>query len=414
MNSRFIILFFSFFIFSIESYAQSIKWNQPEVVPEKLYRENRRVLRFSGTANPGTQVRIRDNKVKMVFTNANVRWARIPQKHKVQFPVFASETGYLSFELYLPTTAVEIPLEIFRNGKWVPYRMTFDVPDQGKAKEFQVNEESFKSLKDDDDVKVEDFLSEYDKKEDMGQVVNDRGEWKSWVTGKIIIWGTLGLTYHNISEDVTAAVAPPAFGTSSGASFPSWEVGGEYRWNSQWKAEAAYINRAAKVSGTSAPLQNSEFNWTEFRAQLGYYPISFEKETSRWGLKGGLQMHDLPFAKQVTGTSYRIFNNDVTFLTIGANYETMFTKGWNYDATALFLYPVIVGNEFDVDSAYGLNASFSMVKEIIPALYLGGKIDAHWMTLATTHSSQVTAGTSVSADVKLWQLTPSFVLKAEF
>jgi hypothetical protein len=410
MYQRLVILFVSFFIFSIESYAQSIQWNQPEVVPEKLYRENRRVLRFSGTAQPGTQVRIRKNKVKMIFSKKNVRWARIPLKHKVQFPVIASETGYLSFELYLPTTAVEVPLEIFRNGKWVPYRMTFDVPDTGRAREFEVTEESFKSIHDDDNARVEDFLSDYDKKEDVGQVVNDRDDWKSWITGKVIVWGNLGFTYHSLTEDVTTA--SPKFGSSSGASFPSWELGGEYRWNSQWKAEAAYISRAGKVSGASTSLQNEDFNWTELRGQVSYYPLSYEKDNHRWGVKGGLQLHGIPFAKQVTGNAYRIYNNGVTFLTIGGNYETMNAKGWNYDATALFMYPVAVSSDFDTSSAYGLNGSFSMVKEIIPALYMGGKVDAHFMTLSTTHSSPAVG--SVGADITIWQITPSFVLKAEF
>lgn len=412
MIQRLVILFTCVFIFSIESYAQSIQWNQPEVVPEKLYRNNRRVLRFSGTASPGTQVRVRENKVKMIFSKTNVRWARIPQKHKVQFPVIASETGYLSFDLYLPTTAVEIPLEIFRNGKWIAYRFAFDVPDTGKADDFEFNEESFRTRRDEDNAKIEDFLSEYDKREDVGQVVNDRGEWKSWVTGKFIVWGSLGLMYSSMSQDLSPG---GDLGTMSSASFPTWEIGGEWRWNPQWKGEISYTNRAGSADPDgSYTLQNNDFNWTQFTAQGTYSPKSLEGSSSRWGIKGGVQMHDLPFAKQTSVNGYRIFTNSVTYLTIGGNYETMATKGWNIDANALFMYPVMADNEFDIDSGYGLNANFGMFKEIVPALYLGGKVDFHWLTMETTSNSLTLIGQKVTGDLNLMQLTPSFVLRAEF
>lgn len=413
MSRHLWILFFCISIFSVESYAQSIQWNQPEVVPEKLVRDKRRVLRFSGTSRPGTQVRVRDNKVKMIFSKNNIRWARIPTKHRVQFPVIASETGYLSFELYLPTTAVEIPLEVFRNGKWVPYRMSFDVPESGKADQFTFLEESFKTRRDEENVKVEDLLSEYDRAEDRGQIVNsgDRSEWKSWVTGKFFVWGSLGFMYYNLDQTLS-----PGFelGTMGGLSFPTWEIGAEYRWNTMWKAELSYINRAGDAEADGAyTLQNSDFNWTELRGQVAYFPVSWEKETHRLGIKGGLQMHEVPFIKQTNTNTARIYNNSMTFVSIGAAYETMNREGWNYDASALFLYPVLVDDDFDADSAYGLNLNFSMLKEIIPALYLGGKADFHYMTMDTTHKA-IGGATTVNADLTLWQLTPSFILKAEF
>lgn len=408
-------LVLSFFV-ATPAFAQTIQWNQPEVVTEKLMRDNRRVLNFSGTATAGTQIRVRDNKVKMIFNKKNTRWARLPQKHRVQFPVIASETGYFSFQLYLPTTDVEIPLEIFRKGKWVPYKFSFEVPKEGAADNFRFVEESFKFRSEQDSAKVEDFLSEYDKTEDQGQVVNDRGEWKAWSSGKVLLWGSLGGMYYNLGQELNPQLGSNNdLGTFSGFEFPAWEVGAEYRWNEAWKMEAAYINRAGNADADGNYfMQNTDFNWTEFRANVSYYSKDWEAENSRFGVKAGLQMHDIPFVKRVGANQYRVFNNTMTFLAAGGTYETMKMNDWNLDVTAMVIYPVMVDDEFDVDSAYGLFLNFSILKEVIPALYLGGKVDMHWINMEVSHPEKSNPAFNVSADVSLWHFTPSFVLKAEF
>jgi len=404
-------------IFSSGAYAQQINWNTPEVVPEQLARENRRVLRFSGVTKEGTQIRVRDNKVKMIFGGKRVRWARIPQKHRSQFPVAAGESGYFSFELYLPTTAVEIPLEVLRNGKWVPYRFSFEVPQEGQAEDFRFIEESFKIRKDEENVKVEDFLSEYDKQEDVGQVVNDRGEWKSWTTGKVMAWASLGFMYYSLTQEV--AGVGDDLGTFSGMTFPAWEIGAEYRWNDQWKAEVSYTDRAGEAEADGNYfMQNKDFSWSEFRLLATYYPISFEAREYRWGVKGGIAMHEIPFVVRKGGSplnpavgAYRVLGSNTIFLSIGANYETMRTRQWNYDLSAQFLYPV-TDDSLSLDSGYGLNASFLLIKEVIPALSMGGKVDFHYIMMEGTHEDQGLLSTS--SDITLWQLTPSFIIKAEF
>ncbi len=404
------------FLIATPALAQNIQWNQPEVVQEKLMRENRRVLSFSGTATAGTQIRVRDNKVKMIFNKRTTRWARLPQKHRVQFPVIASETGYFSFQLYLPTTDVEIPLEIFRKGKWIPYKFSFEVPQEGAADSFRFVEESFKFRKEEENAKVEDFLSEYDKTADQGQVVNDRGEWKSWTTGKFMVNGSLGAMYYSLKQDLNASFGgSDDLGTFGGFEFPAWELGIEYRWNEQWKVDAAYINRAGSADADGNYfMQNRDFNWTEFRANVSYFAKDWESENSRIGFKGGLQMHDIPFVKRVGGGQYRVYNNTMTFLAAGAAYETMYRNDWNYDLTAMLIYPVMVDDEFDVDSAYGLFVNFTMVKEVVPALYLGGKVDLHWINMEVTHPELTVPSATVNVDTMLWHLTPSFYLKAEF
>lgn len=416
MTSKYYLTFLLFFFSVTPAVAQNIEWNQPEVVREKLMRDKRRVLHFSGRANPGTQIRVRDNKVKMIFSKTNTRWARIPQKHRYQFPVIASDTGYFSFKLYLPTTDVEIPLEVFRNGKWMPYKFSFEVPEDGAADNFKFIEDSFKYKKDEDSIVIEDFLSEYDKSSDQGQVVNDRDEWKSWATGKIFVWGALGGMYYNLAETLeSTAGGNDDLGTFGGFEFPAWEVGAEYRWNEQWKIDGAFFNR----SGGASPdgnyrMQNEDFNWTELRMNLSFYSKNLEFTRSRFGFKGGFQMHDIPFVKRSGTQEYRVFTNSMTFLAAGMVYESMNYKNWNYDISAMFIYPVVVDNEFDADTAYGVHMNFSILKEVIPALYLGGKVDMHWITMAVTHPEVSLPSATVSADVNLWQFTPSFLIKAEF
>ncbi len=161
-------------------------------------------------------------------------------------------------------------------------------------------------------------------------------------------------------------------------------------------------------------MQNEDFNWTEFRLNASYYNSKWEKFNGRFGLKGGVQMHDIPFVKRVGNDQYRIYNNSMTFLAAGAVFETMNVKDWNYDLSAMVIYPVMVDDEFDVDTAYGFYVNFSLLKEVIPALYLGGKVDLHWINMSVTHPELTIPGDTVQADVSLWHLTPSFLIKAEF
>jgi hypothetical protein len=361
-------------------------------------------------------LRIRDNKVKMIFGKGNVRWARIPQKHRAQFPVIASDTGYFSFQLYLPTTAVEIPLELFKGGKWIPYRLSFDVPEAGAAEEFKFAEESFKTRRDDDGAKVEDFLSEYDKQEDLGQVVNDRGEWKSWATGKIQLWGALGFMYYNL-EQTYDTVSPDDLGTLSGVGFPSFAVGGEWRFMDNWKGEVSYTYRTTDADPDGGyQFLNADLTWKNFDLLATWYPKSFEAATYRMGVKGGLEMHSVPYLRRVGASAYRIYDNDLIMIAAGANFETMRMREWNYDVSAMFLYPMSEGSEFNLDSGYGLDVSFALIKEIIPAFSIGAKVDMTWISLKTTNVD-LGAGNpppTATSDYTLWQLSPSFIMKAEF
>ncbi len=110
-----------------------------------------------------------------------------------------------------------------------------------------------------------------------------------------------------------------------------------------------------------------------------------------------------------------MFSNDVLFLAAGVGFETMRAKEWNFDAGAQLIYPVSVGGEFNESSMYGLNMNIAMFKELIPALSLGWKVDFSWLTFEAQYPDlSGPALPDAVADTTLWQITPSFLLKAEF
>lgn len=408
MKSALGIFILSMVLLSSEALAAvNIRWEQPEVIPEALVRPNRRVLRFSGVTKPGTQVRVRDNKVKMIFSGGTIRWAHIPKKHRVQFPVIASETGFFSFDLYLPTTAVEIPLEIFSEGRWKPYAFSFDVPNEGQADRFDFKE-SFKIR---DEGPVEDFLAEYDRAKDRGQVV-DRDNRKSWVSEKIAAWVGIGFTYASLSQDMSTNLLLTPPGTLSDVGFPSGEIGGVFNLNQDWAFELSYLIRNAEMSEDgNYVLQNKDFEWNELRFDVVYHPAFLSKGSSRFGVIAGLHRHDLPYLSPAGVNEYRLFGNSVTFVSAGGSYEVIKDGGWNFDARLMLLYPALVGDSFDIDTGYGLYAGFKVLKELIPAFYLGGKVDMHWLQIE--HSFNY-LGTPIQADMNLWHISPSVILKTEF
>src|SRR5690606_36218771 len=97
------------------------------------------------------------------------------------------------FDLYLPTVAVEIPVEVYREGKWVPYSLNFRVPDEGAANDFQAVEESFQVPQ--DEPSEIDKTNYYSEKKDKGQYVCDRDRDIVADKSPVEVYGGAGLSY---------------------------------------------------------------------------------------------------------------------------------------------------------------------------------------------------------------------------
>jgi hypothetical protein len=191
-----IVILLSLSLTSVTALAR-IRWQEPEVVPEKLTRRDRRVIRFSGETRPGALIRVRKNRVKMYPQDGEPRLAQLPQKNRVQFPVSSGDSGSFTFDLYLPTWAVEIPLEVKeRGGQWTPYTLNFRVPEEGKADDFQAIEESFKAQDERMDRAEMDY-SFYSRKEDRGQVILDRMGEKASPPSPVEVWAGAGISYFS-------------------------------------------------------------------------------------------------------------------------------------------------------------------------------------------------------------------------
>jgi hypothetical protein len=193
-------------LFTLQAEAR-IQWQEPRVVPEKLKRKNRRVVRFSGRTEPGALVRIQKNKIKLFFDTGKTRWANIPQKNKVQFPMTADGDGQFSFELYLPMSAVEIPVQVKYSKRWRLETLNFRVPDTGKARAFRAMEKSFQAS-DDEISKIEREDNYYSRKQDKGQLIKDRDGRVIYARPRILKlgldWVFLSLTCHQIHPPILA------------------------------------------------------------------------------------------------------------------------------------------------------------------------------------------------------------------
>lgn len=387
-----------------------IQWEKPEVVPEALTRKNRRVLKFSGITKTGTQIRVRKNKVKMIFPSG-ARWARIPKKHRVQFPVIASETGFFSFDLYLPTTPVEIPLEIFYKGRWRNYEFNFDVPESGEAERFDFAE-SFKEDLDTSPV-VDDLVQEYDRKLDRGMVVNEESRKRS---SPFAVRGALGFTYVNLwttyqSNNLSIADT----GDLSDLGFPFLQLGFEYEANKDWLFSFDYLTRQATMSADgNYALENKDFEWNELRFNVEY-KSSFLKRVGWMGSwVFGLHQHDLPYLLAISSppnASYRLASNDITFLAGGVHYSQLVKKDWVWAWRAMFLYSMLDGSDYDVDTGFGASFQVSYTREVLDGLVMGGQVELHWISI---ENEIRTGGGNISGDLTLWHLSPTFVIRNEF
>ncbi|MCB0378771.1 MAG: hypothetical protein KDD33_09785 [Bdellovibrionales bacterium] len=373
MNGASRILLTLIVFMALPALAQ-VEWNEPEVVPEKLMRHNRRVLRFTGVTKPGAQLRVRNNKVKVYLDGGDSRWSNIPQKNRIQFPVVADDSGEFSFDLYLPTSAVEIPIEIYKEGKWVPYTLNFRVPMEGAANDFQAVEESFR-----DDVPGDDMTSKIDKnsdykaKDDQGLYVQDRDR-RGPIARKspVEFYGGMGISYYSIGT-ANSTVSPSYDVSESALVIPSFRVGLNYDVNEKidvrvsLRSSSGSIDAPAGVSTTG-----TDFNWLEVQASGLYYFKSLGG--GMLGFDGGLQMQSIPLFRQRTGfADMAYYDNNVYAVHVGLNYQSSKSKVWPWEVYGRYLYAFSSGDAYSIESGFPLMFEFGggVRKRLTPGLSLG-------------------------------------------
>jgi hypothetical protein len=411
MAAKFILI--PLVLFMVLKANAKVEWNEPEVVPEKLVRKNRRVLRFSGVTNPSAQIRIRKDRLKLYLDNGKSRLAKIPQKNRVQFPVVADGDGSFTFDLYIPTVAVEIPVEVKTDNVWQPYTLNFRVPDSGAANDFQAIEESFK----DQDERMERPGRDenfYSRKSDQGQLIRDRGGKIGYEKSNIIAWGGLGLSYF--STDVKDSIN----GSTSGSTIvlPTWRIGGEWDYSKKIRVKGGIRSTSGstdKIGDTNTT--GRDFNW--FEAQIGavYFSDALTSRLGRFGFDLGFQLQSLPLfrlrtqgATLLTNTAY--FDNNTYNLHVGIQYEKD-TSTWDYEGYARYLYPFSSGDAFNIESSFPLNFEFSggIKRPLTQGLALGFYGQLNYFSMDTSYTG---GGTKITSDLNLMLFTVDVRLIANF
>lgn len=362
------------FLVAWNSNAQ-VKWNEPEVVPEKLTRKNRRVLRFSGTTKPETQVRIRRNRIKLYLDNGKSRWAKIPQKNRVQFPVQTDGDGEFSFELYLPTVAVELPVEVRTKKGWVPYNLNFRVPNSGKANNFEAVKRSFMANDDDSGVDLDKSDNYYSAKNDKGMLIRDREGRELYKNSKIEAWGGLGFSFFDTSVSI-----PAANQNRSGSSLvlPSFAIGVDYKLYSNILLRGTVRSASGSTDdiGDDNLVTGKDFNWLQGQVSVLWYAetVKFTKK-GRWAFDLGLQLQQLPYFRERPGglANLTYFDSSTYNLHVGLAYQRFKNREWGYEFYGRYLYPVTSGDTFDIESGFPLFFEFGggVRRPLTPGMSLG-------------------------------------------
>ena len=408
MLARFFLVLL-FFLICIPAQAQ-VEWNEPEVVPERLMRNKRRVLRFSGVTKPGAQIRIRKNKIKLYLETGKVRWASIPQKNAVQFPVVSDKNGEFTFDLYLPTIAVMIPVEIYRKGKWRPYNLNFRVPDEGAADDFQAVAESFEGS--------DDNLSGIDKSENYYSRQADKGRYAKRDRnpndpGRIEVWGGAGVAFVglSVSTPITAIDHSP-----SNLSIPAWHIGAKYKGGNMWNAQLSVRSTSGSFDRHNNFNIGTDYSWDQYSAFGHYFLDSMKFSNGRLGLDFGLQYQNIPYFRERStvdiNTSY--FESNTVAFHVGAHYESYIeNKKWPWEAYARYLYAFSNGNNFDIDSSFPLIFEFGggVKRRLNPGLSMGVYSQLVYATMNTKYNG--TLG-NAPTDFSAYHFALDFRMIADF
>ncbi len=409
-----LILLLSLMTSATSAWAR-IRWDEPEVVPEKLARSDRRVVRFSGTLTEGALIRIRKNRLMIYPFDGRARLAQIPQKNRVQFPVVANKSGRFSFDLYLPTFAVEIPLEIKeRRGAWRSHTLNFKVPDSGKADDFQAIEESFKAQ----DERMDKATMDYDfytRKQDQGLLIQDRGGKKGYDKSAIEVWGGLGFSYFHNSIDVPL----PVGATSDGSLvIPTFRFGGEWDYSQKLRFKVAIRSTSGSTDNIGdSNTQGRDFNWFEGQLAALYFSDRLQSKYGRLAFDFGLQLQTLPYFRLRQEGVFLIqsayFASSTYNLQIGLHYEKKWNQVWDMEAYARYLYPVIAGDNFDIESTFPLffELGGGVRRPLTQGLALGVYGQLHYLSMETSYSA---GAQSFTSDLSLVLMTVDLRLIADF
>jgi len=400
--SKLILILMSTF-FTSAAFGQ-VEWFEPEVVAEDVKKGNRKTVRFTGITTPGAQVRVRKNRVKMYLANGKYRWALLTQRDKNQFPKTADSTGSFDFNLYLPTVPVEVPVEVKKGKKWVPYSLNFRVPEKGPANNFDALEESYTAAANRDSG-YEPTVGAYDRSRDFGQVLpRVEGDTTTNIFSKsrVRFYLGLGAAWNNLIQDSrTALVADTSTSPVTGnpgfhhekskVTLPTWRAGAVYRMNRKWRFEGALRSTESEFEVDrydTTIFDDGAANWFELQLSGTYYlwPLS-----NKWqlGLDMGLQYHGLPYYRTREGTgNYVYFDNDLYALHAGLRLESSRAQKWPWEVYARLVVPVLAGDDFELNSGFGYDLGMSVDRRLTPGVSIGAWAQVEGMLLDTAFSNQ--------------------------
>lgn len=401
-------------LLSIQAHGQ-IRWNEPKVLNVKLPRSDRKVIHFSGKTTPNAIVRIRKNKVKLYLDNGQSRWAPIPQKDKVQFPITAAGDGHFEFNLYLPTVAVELPMQVKSGRRWKTQSLNYRVPGGSKANSFQAMEDSFRAT-DEEIKKIDRNDNYYSRKNDSGLILQDREGKQGYDDSKIEAWGGLGFSYFDLSEDSSSSGGSVS---SKGSSL----VIPTFRFGVDWEFSKAILFKGAvrstsgstdDITGGSATVTGKDFNWLEAQAGAVWFAKFLNSKKGRLGLDLGLQLQKLPFFRERSGfINYAYFDNSLYNLHVGAYFQKKNPKGWGYEVYGRYLYPFSAGSAFDLNSSFPLMFEFGggIRRRLTKGLSFGVFSQLHYMSTKVKYSNN---GNNFDVDTNWMLLTVDARLIANF
>ncbi len=369
------VYFLIILMFSAPVMAQ-VRWKEPQVLKVRLRKAHRKIVRFAGKTKPNAVVRIRSNKIKLYLDSGQSRWVEIPQKDRVQFPMTADGKGEFSFQLYLPTTAIEIPVQVKANSKWLLTNINYRVPGGGFADDFRATEASFRAT-DEKISRLDQDDNYYSRKNDKGMIIQDRGGKEGYDNSKLEAWAGLGFSYFRTSIDSTGIVNVSA--SDGTLVLPTFRIGADWEYSDKILLKAAIRSTSGStddITGGSADVTGKDFSWLGVQAAGVWFMDQLKIKKGRLGLDLGFQLQQVPFFRERPDfANYSYFDNSVYNLHIGVFYDKKADRpeAMGYEMYARYLYPISTGDAFDMNTSFPLMFEFGggVKKKITQGLAFG-------------------------------------------
>lgn len=296
--------------------AIDIHWYKPQAFPDAEKKSVR--ISLAGQAKQGTRIYLKSNEIKVLKTATDVRTKKLSKDDVKFLPSLTDQRGVFAFEMTLPPGNYQVAVAA----------VDPEAQSMNAAKVYVL------------------IMNVTMKGVDFGFV--EEGSDLPFTPQSDYYSFGLGFNYTIFNKEVPSVPSEIRF---SSFKIPSLRLGYAKTWNPSWRIHASLLAAPGETAtGARIPVEKGTYLWTILSLDGIYsrdlWKFEWGNLKGRYGVRGGLQMHSVPFIRSMSATDNTQTVENINYMTpvIGGHVDLMTDYGLTYEAYLRLGLPVSQSN----------------------------------------------------------------------